>query len=158
MICPVPLAGPYVAVARNPSVLPEALVRSACPPATMLSGWPAGASGQVNCLTALPATMPTDASACADKLDPAPSKSPAAVSLSSVTATLLNRAGGESAGTSTADVVVTPSLWPLSAVNAARCTSCADGIASAGTVTVQVVDSEFPGARSARLTGEAGET
>src|SRR6266700_1799947 len=130
MICPVPLAGPYVAVARNPSVLPEALVRSAC----------------------APATMPTDASACADKLDPAPSKSPAAVSLSSVTATLLNRAGGESAGTSTADVVVTPSLWPWSAVNAARCTSCADGIASAGTVTVQVVDSEFPGARSARLT------
>jgi hypothetical protein len=45
--------------------------------------------------------------------------------------TLLNRAGSESAGTSTAEVVVTPSLWPFSAMNAARWTSRADGIVEA---------------------------
>src|SRR5690348_8455223 len=91
---PVPVAGPYVAVVRNPRFAPAPESWNDCPAATTLSDWPAGTFGHPNCMPlcviAEPGVTPTEASACADRLEPAPSMLPTLVLVSSVMPTLLN--------------------------------------------------------------------
>src|SRR5665647_3594984 len=64
-----------------------------CPAVVTVSGWPAGTSGQVKVVDPLvtvpPGATPTEASACAEKLYPEPSRFPAAGSASSLTPTVL---------------------------------------------------------------------
>src|SRR5689334_15815328 len=112
--CPVPVAGPYVAVTRKPSVLPEPVRSNPWPLATALSGWPVPTDGQVNAsppaVTVPPGVTPAAASAWADRLDPDPSMLPAPVLASSVVPTLASVAANDGAGTLIVAVVRSPSL------------------------------------------------
>src|SRR2546421_4598943 len=158
--CPVPLAGPYVAVTRKPRVPPERARLNPWPLATALSGWPGAADGQVNvsppAVTVPPGVTPAAASAWADRLDPDPSMSPAPGVASSVVPTLVSVAANEAAGTFTVAVVRSPSLVCVSSVNTACTMMLALDVAVAGTVMVNGWLTDCPGAGAPRSTGGGG--
>src|SRR6266511_2082948 len=131
------------------------------PPAqTALSRCPAATLGQVKVsprkVTAAPGVTPTPASAWAEKLEPDPSMSPAAVLASSVIPTLLNAAASDAAGTFMVDVVRRPSGRPLSSLHTACQIRSAEVGASAGTPTVKVCVADCPGPMSPSATGDGG--
>src|ERR1700677_2859856 len=75
---PVPLLAPQVLAPRKPSVDPDPETSIVWPAATTLSFVLGGSFGQVkvspSCTSAEPAVTPTLASACSEKLAPAPSR------------------------------------------------------------------------------------
>ena len=127
-----------------------------------MSAWPGADDGQVNvsppAVTVPPGITPAAASACADRLDPDPSMSPAPGVASSVVPTLFSAAANEGAGTLSVAVVRSPSLACASSVNTACTMTLALAVALAGTAMVSGWLVDCPGARSPRSTGGAGLT